>query len=174
MKVVKKSIYKSETKLIKYLSNHYYIIVFRDQRLKRTCYQRNTAASLLKSHNHLYKCYCNTFSKVSNTRWYRKEPLSIIYYQLPHLIEACALAVGLWEYRCKSAASPISTGPFKLIHGHSSILNYEKQRNWKVDLYAWFLGFTPLYGLVSSSPNPKLSCQKYQCPPWFWFWLSII
>ena len=119
-------------------------------------------ASLLKSHCHLYEYYCNTFSNVLNNR---NQQEICTYNYLPHLTEACALAVGLWENRCKSTASPISTGPFKLIHGHSSILNYEKQRNWKVDLYAWFLGFTPLYGLVSSSPNPKLSCQKYQCPP---------
>ena len=73
----------------------------------------------------------------------RKESFRIIFYYLPHLTQACALAVGLWENRCKSTASPISTGPFKLIHGHGSILNHENQRNWKVDLYAWFLGFYP-------------------------------
>ena len=121
----------------KYSLPIFYWIVFPNRWLMRTFYKRNTnTASLLKSHNHLYE-YCNTFSNV------RKESSIVMFYYQPHPTEACALAVGLWENRCKSTASPISTGPFKLIHGHSSILNYENQRNWKVDLYAWFLGFYP-------------------------------
>ena len=146
MKVVRKSTdksrYKSETKLIKYLLNHYYFIVFRNQKWR--------GLATKGTPQHLYLRVIIIYTNTTATLFLRyqilgdrKEPLSIVYYYLPHLIEACALAVGLWENRCKSAASPISTGPFKLIHGHSSFLDYENQRNWKVDLYAWFLGFYP-------------------------------
>ena len=61
--------------------------------------------------------YTNTNATLFLRYWTlgdRKESFRIIFYYLPHLTQACALAVGLWENRCKLAASPISTGPFKI------------------------------------------------------------